>query len=363
MKNILTPFICLALLLVPGCGKTIPGDTAVTRIYKATFEDNTRTTVNTAGNVSWSEGDWILYYSKDAGLLRSYTVEQDAAMVSMPLTVASDATYLVAVYGTRSISSYGSNSLILENAILEQQDGSFAQGHLAISKTEDVTAESLVFENLTSFISFSTERSDIDHIVFTSNDGVMVNGKGKVQVSFSGTVPTASFGSDGGYATMVKLNGAGTYLIATLPHVFEYGFEMACYSADNVMIGKAIADKSFTLKPSSIFNVGLIDAHIQANMINGNGYNNDYNWDYSDICNVTYSGTRYDQDENWDNGNASGGNISGSGYGNDANWDNGSGSNGGVSGSGYGGDTNWDNNSNSNGNISGTSYGNDANWD
>ncbi len=315
--------ILLASSFVAGCVKSgVDGGDGVIRTYKAYLSPETRTAIDAEGNVSWTYGDYVWYYSTDGGLLRMYTVEEDASRIIMPLTIANDASYVVAVYGSTGISNYSREALSLANVVKPEQDGTFRQGHTAVSRITEVESETLPFLNIIGLISFSTERTDIDHVVFTSADDTPLHGNGDVNVSFVGDEPVGSFGSGTGNSITVNLSGAGHYFITTLPCNMASGFTLACYGADDRLIGTATGMNPLNLKRAHIMRLGNIDVRlVDESGIHLIDYGDDGNWDndFNGSGNINIGG--YYGDQNWDSGFNSSGNVNIGGYPGDENWD------------------------------------------
>ncbi len=313
------------------------------RTYEASVSGLTKTSLGENNAVSWSAGDYVWYYSANGGLLRMHTVEEAGATASMPLTLNADANFLVAVCGTSSITNYTKDALSLDNVVKATQDGTFSGNHLSIARTEDVSNLSLSFKNVVSFVSFSTQRTDISYIVFKSTDETAIHGNGKLDVSFEEGLPVAQYGSSKGSSIRVNLAGPGTYYIATLPGTLAGGFTISCYDSTDKLIGTATGKNALNIKRSYIVRLGKIDVRL----VDENG--------------VNLSG--YDDDDNWDTSADSDGNIDQNGYGNDYNWDSDSDSDADLDKGGYNGDDNWDSDSSSGGNLDKGDYGDDDNWD
>ena len=293
----------------------------------------------------------------------SFTVAQDAVSAEMTLSLASDATYLTAIYGTSSITGYSKDALTLANVVKAEQAGSFSDGHVAVARTMQVNATSLQFYNLVSFVTFATDRTDIAYVVFASNDETPLHTNGTVNVEYSDNIPTASFGADQGNSIKVNLNGAGLYYIATLPNSLQNGFTLSCYDANDKLIGTATGNNALSIKRTTIARLGIIDSRlVDPNGINLSGYGPDSNWDGTQYSGADIINSKYGEDYNWDTNGNSNANLNKEGYNRDSNWDSSSNSNANVGKGGYNGDSNWDSNTNTGGNLGINGYGNDNNW-
>ena len=335
----------------------------IVRTYVGTLAPATKTALSSEGSVSWVAGDQIWYFSQDGGQLRSFSVASDAVSASMTLTLSVGATYLVAVYGTSAISDYTKDALTLSDTAPAEQTGVFGDNHIAVARTTQLNASSLLFNNVISFISFSTNRTDVDYVIFSSNDETPLQANGVVNIQFTEGLPSATFGPDRGNSIRVDLNGAGLYYIATLPAEIQNGFTISCYDSGDNLIGTATGQNPLSLNRSSIIRLGLIDNHlVDINGIKLNGYDPDTNWDGTHTSGASMNYGLYGEDYNWDSDPSSGGDLNRNGYNGDGNWDSNTNGNASVGKGGYGNDSSWDSNTGTSGNLGINGYGNDTNW-
>ena len=349
------------------CTGAINGDNpsveAVVRIYECTLSPATKTSISTDRKVSWLAGDKVVYFCKDGGQLQSYAISADGESAMIPMSIDSDATYATAVFGAASILEHSKDAVSLDGVVKAEQNGAFAEGHVALARTTDVNVTKLRFYNLVSFITFSTNRSDISYIVFSSNDDTALHSNGIVSVAYDEDIPVASLGVSTGTNIKVAISGPGRYFITSLPTTLSGGFTISCYNSKGGLIGTATGNNPLTVNRSSLVNLGIIDLHLyDENGINLGDYNGDGNWDDNNGSNADIGLGQYGSDYNWDSESNSNGNIDQGGYGNDSDWNsNGSGS-GDVNQGGYGNDSDWDTNNGSNGNVDMEGYGDDSNW-
>lgn len=341
LKNITVGALACAslFLLLLGCEKE---SETVLRTYTASLGDVSKTSISADRSVSWSEGDWIWYYSKDGGLLRMFTVEEDCARSPMSLNVASDANYLVAVHGAASLSNYSGTALTLNGVVNAVQSGSFTDGHVAIARLSDVTAPTIHFKNLVSFVKFSLDRDDVAKLVFAAADSTPLHGNGVVNVTFNGDVATPVLAAGGSNSIEVNLNGAGTYYIAVLPVALRNGFTISCYDVNGTLLAIANGTKEMNVGSGILFNLGRLDGHL----VDKTGIQLD----------------PYDPDNDWDSTGCSGGTINKDGYGSDYDWDSTGGSAGCVNRDGYGSDSNYDSTGSISGGMNRNGYEDDTNW-
>lgn len=348
-KRLASSVLSLLTLLLIGsviwsCDYQEKGLGTIVRTFVARLSSITKTSMSAEASVSWDKYDQIKYYSADGGKILKHTIEEAGNEALMPLTVGSDASYVVAVYGASSISHHTKDALRLYGAVNSTQDGTFTGGHIAIARSEDLDNSSLPFNNVVSFISFSTKRSDISYVILTSADETPIHGNGSVEVAFDEGVPTASFSSDTGAAIRVNLSGEGTYYITTLPIKLNDGFSISCYDSSDKLIGRAIGKNPLILNRSCIIRLGNIDGRlVDENGVRLDGYDDDIPWDPSEGTDgdIDYGG--YGDDYTWDSDSDSSGDVGKDGYGSDNNWDPEGRSSGDVSKQGFGEDKNWNN--------------------
>ena len=335
--------LSLALLLGSLMGCSDRTDVPVARTYQAYISNSVRTSMADNGDVSWTEGDKIWYYSQDGGELRSHVTEEGGAKIDIPLTLASDATFVTAVYGTSSISEHTFASLELGNVVKPVQEGTFVDGHAAVARLTDINGPTLHFYNLVSYIVFSTALTRIDHVVFSAADDTPLHANGNVDVHFEDDVPVPALSGNGGNSIRTNLRGSGTYCIAVLPVTLSKGFVLTCYDSQDKVIGTATGRNPLSVNRGSLVKLGIIDSHLV------------------DEDGMHLSG--YDGDDSWDYSGDTGGEIGLGGYGNDYYWGSGSGNTQFTIGAGwYSTDYDWDSTSGSSGDILKEGYGDDRNW-
>lgn len=348
-KRLASSVLSLLTLLLIGsviwsCDYQEKGLGTIVRTFVARLSSITKTSLSAEASVSWDKYDQIKYYSADGGKILKHTIEEAGNEALMPLTVGSDASYIVAVYGASSISHHTKDALRLYGAVNSTQDGTFTGGHIAIARSEDLGNPSLPFNNVVSFISFSTKRHDISYVILTSADETPIHGNGSVEIVFNEDAPAASFSSDTGAAIRVNLSGEGTYYITTLPIKLNDGFSISCYDSSDKLIGRAIGKNPLILNRSCIIRLGNIDGRlVDENGVRLDGYDDDIPWDPSEgtDADIDYGG--YGDDDVWDSNGDSDGNISQGGYTVDYNWNSDSDCSGDVSKQGFEEDKNWNN--------------------
>lgn len=381
-------FVSLIVGLLLGCSdqtEDSPLPETLVKTYHAYISNSVRTSMADNGDVSWVEGDRIWYFSQNGGELRDFVAEESGAKIDISLTLASDASFVTAVYGTGVISDHSSESLALGDVVKSEQTGTFLDGHVAVARLTDVNSPTLHFYNLVSYIVFSTRMTFIDHIVFSSANETPLHSGGNVVVSFENGVPIPTLCGSSGTSIRVNLNGAGTYCIAVLPVLLEEGFVISCYDSRDKLVGTATGRNALSVNRGSIVRLGLIDRHlVDENGINISGYDDDSTWDYPGGSGGEINSGQYGNDENWGTQNGSNGNFGSGGYEDDYDWNTGNGSNGNLGLSGYGADVYWGKSGNSllymgigwydedynwnpsiddDGTIHKDEYGNDDDWD
>jgi uncharacterized protein YjdB len=235
--------------------------------FHASIEDNgTKTSYAGSGKVDWSESDVIRYYMSKNGTVSEYTVPQSGHKTDINVAVVPGSSFFVAAYGGEGISSNTSTSFTLTGAVKAEQNGSFANAHVAACRTEDVSgATALSFYNLTSLVSFSISRTDISYVTFTAIGGEPLHGNGTLKIDFSqNNTPSASFGSSTGNSIRIDLEGPGVYYISTLPTTLSQGFRLEYYSSSNVLLGHTDATKSQTLARNGLLKLGPLERHIES---------------------------------------------------------------------------------------------------
>lgn len=268
MKKYFSLIIALVAISAVSCDKIdeIFSSPIVEREFTAILGDNTRTSVDTDGNVAWEAGDMIKYYTAKNGEVKSVAVPTSGNSATVRVQMEENASFFIAEYGGTGITDNTSgNTFTINGAVNAIQSGLFKDAHVAVAKTylDDGTEyRNLNFKNITSIIKFTLERSDVAKIVFTAANGEKIHGNGTVKINFSGTDATPSFEDDGGSSITVNTNGAGTYYIATLPVNLSKGFTISCFDETDELLGTVNGSKSMNIKRNDIVNLGNLDSHI-----------------------------------------------------------------------------------------------------
>ena len=248
-----------------GCAEKIDlaepaGPTTGTRTYTVGF-DGTRTTVAEGGAVSWEAGDVIKYYSKANGTVGTFTVSEPGPRAKVDFDVEDNASFLIAIYGGNDVFQNTSGKVFrLDHAISSKQSGKFREAHVAVAKTYDISENTLMFTNITSIVKFSFERTDVAYVTFKPNDATIINSGdyGEIEVTFSGTAPSASYDQTYPYETKVTVGGAGDFYMSALPCTLTDGFTIKWFDAKDNFLGKIRTDKSVELKRNTILNLGVL---------------------------------------------------------------------------------------------------------
>lgn len=358
--------LCLAVLMggLSGCtDQGVPQPEFLVKTYQAYISNSVRTSMADNGDVSWTEGDKIWYYSQDGGELRNYVVEEGGAKIDIPLTIGADASYVTAVYGTSVITTHTAESMKLGNVVKPIQEGTFIDGHVAVARLTDINGPTLHFYNLVSYIVFSTNQTSIDHVVFSAGDDTQLHSNGNVIVHYEDGIPVSALSGNGGNDIRINLKGAGTYGIAVLPLTLNAGFVISCYDHQDNLIATAIGRNALSVKSGSIVRLGVIDRYlVNENGVNLFGYDDDDPWDYTGGTGGDIGSGQYGNDQNWGTQNGSNGNLGNGSYNDDYNWNTGNGSEGIIELGGYGNDVNWGSSGNSLGSMGFGWYLDDYNW-
>lgn len=358
--------LCLAVLMgcLFGCtDQSVPQPETFVKNYQAYISNSVRTSMADNGDVSWTGGDKIWYYSQDGGELRNYVVEEGGEKIDIPLTIATDASYITAVYGTSAISSYTAESMKLGNVVKPVQEGTFVDGHVAVARLTDVNGPTLHFYNLVSYIVFSTRKTFIDYIVFSAADDTPMHSNGNVDVHYEDGVPVPALSGSGGSSIRVNLKGAGAYCIAVLPVTLSEGFVISCYDSQDNLVATATGRNTLSVKRGSIVRLGIIDKYlVDENGMSLAGYDGDDPWDYTGGTGGDIGSGQYGNDQNWGTQNGSNGNLGNGSYNDDYNWNTGNVSEGIIGLGGYGSDVNWGQSGNSQGSMGFGWYLDDYNW-
>ena len=263
MKSLKKLSICAAIaLLAAGCakeGSEFSGRN-VQRYFTAVLDEaSTKTGIDDAGKISWSTGDVITYFGSDA-VQGTHTVSEDGVSTVISATLEATETVFTAVYGASEISNIEAESFTLGGVVPSEQDGTFSKANVSVARTTDLESGRLAFKNLTSMVKFSLNRTDIDHVIFSSASGVPLTADGSVNVTFdSEGLPVATLGSVRGTSIKVSKPSSGPWYISLLPGTYSGGFTIRCFDENNVRLGVASSEKTLALPRSTIVDLGTLD--------------------------------------------------------------------------------------------------------
>ena len=252
-----------SLFLFMGCNR-LPDIPVTTKLYYASLEKgNTRTSISDDYSVNWEIGDNIYYFSSANGELGCYSIEENCKVAKLHLNVKEDASFLIAAHTTGSVmAGYSGSRFVINGVISGTQSGRFSDTHISVAKTYDINNNTLVFKNLTCYLKFTLNRTDVSYILFSSNEKEALHGNGTVICTFDGEQPSASFSSETGYQIKIATNGPGDYFIATLPCTLLSGFTFQCYDDDDELLAEVKTEKQLIIAENQIINLGLIDSHL-----------------------------------------------------------------------------------------------------
>jgi len=259
-------FVVLAAMsVIFGCAKESisPDSYLVERQFVASYDAQTKTSIDGEGNVDWSQNDIISYYSAKNGPVGQHIVPSDCHSTSFTATVGGDDAYIVAVYGG-AIDEHKGSQVTLTGVVGEVQSGLFKDAHVSVCKKSFEDGNTLSLQNITSIIKFSLTRTDISYVTFNADDGTDINGDGTLIVYFDGDdIDEVSFPDDDISRTKIRVNtgGAGTFYISTLPCTIN-GFSLKYYSSTGALLGETVTNKKLTLGVAEIINLGVLDSRV-----------------------------------------------------------------------------------------------------
>ena len=227
---------------------------------EASFDGDTRTSIDSEGHVDWCKGDVIRYYSKDATKVRTHTIEEAGHTMSFDATL--DGTdYLIAVNGGTSVSGVSSTGFTVSGVLGQKQSGEFGDSHLSVAKT-DLSTNQLYFLNVEGCLKFSIADKDVAMVKLTSNGGEPLCGAGTIKVDMTGEYPAATYYKEYSNVT-INATASGEYYFLTLPVELSKGFEMKLYDVDSCYIGKVEYDQPLKIERSKKKDLGQLDSQIK----------------------------------------------------------------------------------------------------
>lgn len=276
MRNSRILLFAAVTMLTAGCAKEMEQSDEdvnfVKRTYVATIGEDTKTSIDDDGNVSWNFGESVYYftYPTSSARVKETTVKSEGNFTDLTFEIPDTAEGFFAFSNSVDEVWYNSASdlfLIGPPLCNTERSGSFGDDHFSAVKVTDLNSSSIHFKNITSHIKFTLDRDDIKKVVFTSNDGTSL--AGNVQLLFDDNDNmTAQFLDDSPSIT-IEIDDTDeyprSYYIATLPCTLSTGFTLDCYGEDDVYIGTAKSDKSTEIKSNTILDLGTIDSRLVKN--------------------------------------------------------------------------------------------------
>ena len=263
MKNLYITLSAAALILAAAsCVKDTNTETVLdnARRYELSFAPFTKTEISGTGtsrSVSWSEGDFVRYYTESNQSSPSeatVSLSGDKAYVTIPPGRTDE--FINAVYGATQLKSSSSTEkcmYVTSPVKSDQRYTTFAEAHVCAAFSSDLEDPNLCFHNAVCIIHF-TSAADVHKVVFSGNNGEIINGgsTGDLKISYSGgalTVESAASGSNATNQTTVTIATNGEeadFYFAILPVCFDSGIAVQCYDSYGSLM--------FTKKTSSTLN-------------------------------------------------------------------------------------------------------------
>ena len=273
MKNLYITLSAAALILAAAsCVKDPNTETALdnARRYELSFAPFTKTEISGTGtsrSVSWSEGDVVRYYTESnqsSPADATVSLSGDKAYVSIPRGRTDE--FINAVYGATQLKSSSStdNCMYVTSPVKsDQRYTTFAEAHVCAAFSSDLEDPNLRFNNASCIVHF-TSAADVHKVVFSGNNGEIINGgsTGDLKISYSGgalTVESAASGSSATNQTTVTIATNGEeadFYFAILPVCFSDGIAVDCYDADgDLFVAKRTFGALNTVSGSGAFKI------------------------------------------------------------------------------------------------------------
>ncbi|MBO4433918.1 MAG: hypothetical protein J5769_00505 [Bacteroidales bacterium] len=243
-----------------------------------TISQDTKSTIDGEGNISWENGDVIYYYSyyfNGEELMKSgkgtANITTAGQNVTVNLTMRAADQYLALLMpgkdgrdNNNAVQSYVPTAFGY-TGINPDQDGSFAFANIAVAHSNDAHGvTSLTFKNITSILKFNVSASqNVKKVTMTPNtktDGNQITGR--ITVDLTATNPSATYRNNypnkdaaRSYEAVIdKGNEAmdGTYYIAVMPTTLSDGFTLTFNDGEAQQIdGMTYTKQKYTAGTSS----------------------------------------------------------------------------------------------------------------
>lgn len=272
MKNFFTigAFVICACILL-SCTKEhdieidITGENQEETITRSvTVSQDTKSTIDGEGNISWESGDCIYYYDYyedgTASGKKSVTFEESGQCVSIDLNIRKAGRSLALIMpgkDGRDGNNHNKSSVptaFAWDGINPDQDGSFAYANISSAYSDDAqNVTSLTFKNIASILKFNVPSAlGITKVTLEPNSKTTGNEiAGRISVDLTAANPIATFHSgypnklDRPYEVVIDKGEEvmnGTYYMAVMPATLSSGFTLTF----NDGTAQTIAGKTYT---------------------------------------------------------------------------------------------------------------------
>lgn len=256
--------IAAVILLFASCAKDIDfehgaGNARVIHVT-AIFDDETKTAIDdNTYKVTWQAGDKVTFYSKGLDP-QECTVVADGA--SAAFDVLADE-YLNAVYGA-GVKQSGKRGIVLTDAVKPIQNGSFADAHVSIAHSSNLSTGALAFKNVTSMVRFKVTAQDVAYVRILSRNNTQLGGDVQVIFTDSNAISSLEFTGDNAiYSIRVNtVDKSGYFYASLLPGTYENGLEVRCYDANGKRVASAVSKKTLVLPFNKVLDMGTLEDHL-----------------------------------------------------------------------------------------------------
>lgn len=268
--------------------EAIQEEETVTR--SITISQDTKSTIDSEGNIYWENGDKIYYYDYyyDGETLKqsnknNVVLSEAGKSVTLDLTIRNSAQGLALIMPgkdgrtSNAIQSYEPTAFGY-TGINPDQDGSFAFANIAVAYSDNpFGVSSLTFKNITSILKFSLKAEhNVKKVTLAPNSTTAGNEiSGRITVDLTADNPSAIYRSNYPNKTAARSYEAvidngdvamdGTYYIAVMPTTLSDGFTLTFNDGE----AQSISGMTYTKQKYTAGTTGSIE--FQANHIKNVG--------------------------------------------------------------------------------------------
>lgn len=211
------------------------------------------------GTAAPSAGDSILYYTSNAGTIKSAKITRHNGVFTAELETEPNDGFVVAVLGNAAIGEHSRQSVTFLDMIPGTQGG--AAGECAISvASASMPDNELKFVPVTGTLSFSVSRSTTRTVLLSAPGNPCIHSFPETEFRIAEASANATIGAAIHDTIAIPTPSTGDYHVVLLPSSFPEGIAFNCLDTDGCLVSKTVLQGPITVMNGRDGHVGIIDA-------------------------------------------------------------------------------------------------------